>query len=172
MIAGVAPYGAEGLDFLDGMGEDNHIEFGKALAGEHELRPYLEAEAAAMSESTPEGLREVLDSLLGDEDRSVLTGGFAEHFIESDDHGFAQGIDGWLDDDVAFTQPWGFALEDINRPVLLLQGEDDRFVPASHGRWLADRVAGVDARITSDDGHLTLFERHMRAVNEWLLAHS
>ena len=33
-IAGVAPYDADGLDFLAGMGEDNVEEFGEALKGE------------------------------------------------------------------------------------------------------------------------------------------
>src|SRR5438067_8035280 len=44
-LASVAPYDAEGLDWLDGMGEENHVEFGKALAGEETLRSYLESEA-------------------------------------------------------------------------------------------------------------------------------
>jgi hypothetical protein len=37
-IAGVAPYDAEGLDFLADMGEDNVEEFGLALAGEEPSR--------------------------------------------------------------------------------------------------------------------------------------
>src|SRR4051812_1952111 len=40
VIAGVAPYDGEGLDFLAGMGADNVVEFGKALEGEATLRPY------------------------------------------------------------------------------------------------------------------------------------
>jgi pimeloyl-ACP methyl ester carboxylesterase len=55
--------------------------------------------------------------------------------------------------------------------VLLLHGEDDRFVPVSHGHWLAARIPGVEARIDAADGHLTLFERRMREVNAWLLSH-
>jgi len=57
-------------------------------------------------------------------------------------------------------------------PVLLLHGEDDRFVPVSHGQWLAARIPGVEARIDAADGHLTLLERRMREVNAWLLSHS
>jgi hypothetical protein len=45
-------------------------------------------------------------------------------------------------------------------------------VPVSHGRWLAERIPGVEARIDSHDGHLTLIERRMREVNDWLLSHS
>ena len=72
----------------------------------------------------------------------------------------------------AFVEPWGFEVGDISTPVLLLHGEDDRFVPVSHGHWLAARIPGVEARIDPADGHLTLFERRMREVNAWLLSHS
>jgi pimeloyl-ACP methyl ester carboxylesterase len=171
-LASVAPYGADGLDWLEGMGEDNHIEFGKALGGEDALRAYCEPAAQEMLAAQPEELVQVLDSLLGPEDKAVLTGGFAEYMLECDRHGLAASVDGWIDDDFAFVEPWGFAVADIATPVLLLHGDDDRFVPVSHGHWLAARIPGVDARIDSGDGHLTLFERRMREVNAWLLSHS
>jgi pimeloyl-ACP methyl ester carboxylesterase len=102
----------------------------------------------------------------------VLTGAYAEYFLESEQHALAPGVDGWLDDDLAFLLAWGFDVSSIDRPVLLLHGEDDRFVPVSHGRWLAARIPAVDARINARDGHLTLFERRMPEVNDWLLSHS
>jgi pimeloyl-ACP methyl ester carboxylesterase len=171
-LASVAPYDADGLDWLEGMGEDNHIEFGKALDGEDALCAYCVQATEGMLNAQPEKLVHVLDSLLGPEDKSVLTGRFAEYMLDCDHHGLEQGVDGWVDDDHAVLEPWGFRVEDISRPVLLLHGEDDRFVPVSHGYWLAARIPGVEARIDAADGHLTLFERRMREVNAWLLSHS
>jgi pimeloyl-ACP methyl ester carboxylesterase len=171
-LATVAPFGADGLDWLEGMGEENHVEFGKALDGEAALRDYCGRTAEDMIGAEPEELVRVLDSLLGPEDRSALTGRFAEYFLASERHGLEHGVDGWIDDDFAFIEPWGFELGEISRPVLLLHGEDDRFVPVSHGHWLAARIPDVDARIDPADGHLTLFERRMREVNAWLLSHS
>ena len=171
-LASVAPYGADGLEWLDGMGEENHEEFGKVLAGEEELRAYLDAQAADLLAAQPDDLLRLMETLLGAEDRAVLTGAFAEFMLESERHALAPGVDGWLDDDFAFLHPWGFDLSAIGRPVLVLHGDDDRFVPVAHGRWLAARIPGVDARIDSGDGHLTLFERRMREVNDWLLSHS
>jgi pimeloyl-ACP methyl ester carboxylesterase len=170
-LAAVAPYEAEGLDFLAGMGEDNHVEFGKALEGEEALRPYVEEHAAGHTQ-TPEQLREAMATLIGPADRAVLTGRFAEYFVECDRHAFAPGVDGWIDDDIAFTRPWGFDLDAIRRPVLLLQGHDDLMVPPTHGEWLAARIPGVEARIRPEDGHITLLETRMGEVNEWLLSHS
>src|SRR6266852_1854303 len=40
-MAGVAPYGAEGLDWMGGMGEENLAEFRAALAGEQPLSEFL-----------------------------------------------------------------------------------------------------------------------------------
>jgi pimeloyl-ACP methyl ester carboxylesterase len=171
-LASVAPYDADGLDWLEGMGEDNHIEFGKVLAGEEELRGYCESAATEMIAADPEELVRVLDSLLGPADQAVLTGAFAEYMHVCNVHGLTASPDGWIDDDFAFLEPWGFELGEISRPVLLLHGEDDRFVPVSHGHWLAARIPGVDARIDHADGHLTLFEGRMREVNAWLLSHS
>jgi pimeloyl-ACP methyl ester carboxylesterase len=171
-LAAVAPIDADALDWLEGMGEENHVEFGKVREGEAVLRPYLETEAEALLAADAEELVQVMETLLGPADRAVLTGAFAAYVLDGDRHGLAPGVDGWLDDDLAFDRPWGFDLASIERPVLLLHGADDRFVPVSHGHWLAARVAGVEARIDPSDGHLTLFERRLREVNEWLLAHA
>lgn len=171
-LAAVAPFEADGLDWFEGMGEGNHVEFGKTLEGEDALRPFLDEEAEGMRNVSPEELAETMLTLLGPEDRAVLTGALAEHMHEAALHGFEESVDGWVDDDLAFARPWGFDLAAIRRPVLLLQGEDDRFVPGAHGHWLASRVPGVEARLTPNDGHLTLIERRMREVNDWLLSHS
>ena len=153
------------------MGQENLDEIGAALEGEDPLRRYLEPQAAGFLAASADELREQMHTLLGDVDREALTGELAEHLLDSAAHGLAGGVDGWLDDDVAFVAPWGFELAEIDRPVLLVHGRDDRFVPASHGDWLAQRIPGVEARITDDDGHLTLMERRVHDVHAWLLAH-
>ena len=84
--------------------------------------------------------------------------------------GLAPGPDGWWDDGVAHVSPWGFELHSISTPVLLVHGREDRFVPFAHGQWLAAHVPGVEARLTDDDGHLTLLTNHLDEVYAWLLA--
>ena len=68
-----------------------------------------------------------------------------------------------------FTKSWGFAVGSIRVPVLVWQGEQDLMVPLGHGRWLAEHVPGAEARITWEDGHLTILERHIGDVHAWLL---
>lgn len=169
-LASIAPFEADGLDWLDGMGQDNIDEFGAVLAGADELQAYLDDARTHHLGATPEALVDVLASLLGPEDRSVLNGGFASSMLESSALGLRDGADGWFDDDVAFVEPWGFDVSQVNRPVLLLHGDDDRFVPVAHAHWLAERIPSVEARIDAADGHLTLYERRVREAHEWLLA--
>lgn len=170
-LASVAPWGAEGLDFLEDMGEDNHVEFGAALEGPDALEPYLKTMREHMRGVTIEELVATLSSLFSDADRAVLTGETATYLLASFNDGLGPGVYGWLDDDLAFTKPWGFELADIRVPVLLWQGEQDNFVPASHGRWLAERIPNVDARVSPHEGHLTLLVNKVRETHIWLKQH-
>ena len=170
-VASVAPYDAEGLDFLAGMGQGNIDEFGAALAGEHELRPFLDKEQVEMRDATPEGLQEVLASLLPPVDKEVLTGERAAFLHAASAYGLERSVDGWLDDDLAFTHSWGFDVASIGVPLLLMQGEQDLMVPFAHGQWLVSQLPTVEPVLSADDGHLSLAER-FADVHAWLLAHA
>ena len=167
-LAGVGPYGEDGLDFFEGMGELNIEEFtvaatDEALHAEHSARDRAELMAI-----TPDELVEAWQTLLGPADREIATGAFAAELLEHMRAGIGPNGDGWFDDDLVFTKPWGFDLASIRVPVLLWQGEQDRMVPLGHGRWLAANVPGAEARFTADDGHLTLVRR-VPEVHAWLL---
>jgi pimeloyl-ACP methyl ester carboxylesterase len=170
-LAAVAPFEADGLDWWDGMGEDNLEEFGLTVEGREALQPYLQKQAAALASLGPSALNEIWASLLTPVDAAVATDDLAAFLLGNTNAALAERVDGWLDDDLAFARHWGFGLDEIAVPVLLLQGEQDRFVPPSHGRWLAERIPGVDARLLDDDGHLTLIEHRVPEVHGWLLEH-
>jgi pimeloyl-ACP methyl ester carboxylesterase len=155
-IAGVAPYAAEGLDFLAGMGEDNIEEFGAALKGEDALRPWLDAQRPELVEMTADEVAVSLGNLVPAVDVAVLTGEFAEDLAAEFRQAVSVGVDGWLDDDLAFTRSWGFELDDIAVPTYLWQGSDDLMVPFAHGEWLAERIPGVTAHLEQGEGHLSI----------------
>jgi pimeloyl-ACP methyl ester carboxylesterase len=156
VIAGVAPYEADGLDFLAGMGEQNIEEFGLALQGEAAVRPFLERDAVELRGADGPGLVAVLHTLVPEVDRAVLTDEYGQDLADQITEGLRTGVDGWLDDDLAFTQPWGFELSDIAVPVFLWQGSADLMVPFAHGQWLAERVPGVVAHLLDGQGHLSI----------------
>lgn len=155
-IAGVAPYDAEGLNFLEGMGQQNIDEFGLALQGEEAIRPSNEAEAVGLRNADAAGLIEEMATLLPDVDRAVLTAEYSEDLAANFAEGLRTGVDGWVDDDLSFVAPWGFSLAEIAVPAFVWQGSEDLMVPFAHGQWLAAHVPGATARLQQAEGHLSI----------------
>jgi pimeloyl-ACP methyl ester carboxylesterase len=60
---------------------------------------------------------------------------------------------GWIDDALAFCSPWGFDPAAVTVPVLLWHGANDVFSPASHARWLADRIPSATVIVQAGAAH-------------------
>ena len=138
-IAGVAPYDTKSLDWLDGMAKENVDEFSAAAAGEDELTRFLEEEAGPLRDLSAPDVAASMGGLVCDTDKGVLSGDFAEYLAASTRAALRTGIDGWRDDDLAFTRGWGFRRGRTRR-----RGDRDlagRRGPhgAAHARRLAGR---------------------------------
>jgi pimeloyl-ACP methyl ester carboxylesterase len=170
-IAGIAPYGVPGLDFLAGMGQDNLDEYGAALAGNDQLREYLDNSRTGLLEVTPEQLTSELSSLLAEPDRAVVRSERGEDMVLGFRHALGPGVDGWLDDDMAFIRPWGFDLQGIGQPVSIYQGGQDLQVPFSHGQWLAANLPHAHAHLLADEGHLSVYSNQIGTIFDDLAAY-
>jgi pimeloyl-ACP methyl ester carboxylesterase len=157
-MAGVAPYHAEGLDWLHGMGEEDVTEFSAALAGEEALTTYLESAARERAAVTGAGVAAGLGDLASAADKAALTGEFADYLAASFRAAVEHGVAGWRDDDFAFTADWGFTMAEAGQgaPVAVWQGDQDLMVPWSHGQWLAAHIPGARAHLLPGEGHMTL----------------
>ena len=65
-------------------------------------------------------------------------------------------MEGWLDDDLAFTSPWGFSVDEVSVPAMIWQGSADLMVPFSHGQWLASQFPGASVHLEEGEGHLSV----------------
>jgi pimeloyl-ACP methyl ester carboxylesterase len=155
-LAGVAPYDAEGLDWFDGMAEENHEEYHAAEAGPETYETFVVEHMLPMLSATPDELEEAFGGLVTPVDKAVLTADFADWMSRTFNHAAAQGAVGVRDDGIAAVRPWGFDLADIAVPVAVWQGREDAMVPYEHGAWLAARVPGAEAHLFEDEGHLSL----------------
>ena len=155
-IAGIAPYDAEGLNFFEGMGEQNVDEFGLVLKGEEAMRPSYEAEAEGLRHTDAAGLIKGLGNLLPDVDRAAFTAEFGEDMAANFAEGLRTGVDGWVDDDLAFVAPWGFTLTEVGVPTFVWQGSEDLMVPFAHGHWLAAHIPGATAHLLQGEGHVSI----------------
>lgn len=165
-IGGVAPFDADGLDFLAGMGGDNVVEFGAAVEGAEALMAVIGPQAAALADVVAEDLADAFGDLVSDVDRASMTGPLLDWLAESTRHGVSVAAAGWRDDDLAFVEDWGFRLDRIETPVAIWQGGQDLMVPASHGHWLAAHVSGAAFHFDQAEGHLSILAGIDRVVAE------
>ncbi len=166
-LASLAPYGADGLDYFAGMGQDNVDDTQLFFADNAAARARTDQFRDEFLAASPDDLSAGMQSLLTPTDAAVLKGELAKFMAYSMQDGLAAGSQGWWDDN-CLVLPWGFDVADISIPVLLLHGMEDMFVPFGHGEWLAAHIPGVEARLLAEDGHLTLLENRVPEVHAWL----
>jgi pimeloyl-ACP methyl ester carboxylesterase len=147
-------------------------EFGWALEGEKRLVPEVERQLREMGERMAVDATKFLpdDWELDESDRAVLAlPEMAAQYKQVSDELVAHGLWGWIDDDIVFTKPWGFDLDEIKVPVRVCYGVKDVLVPAAHGEWLARHVPGAEAEIDDSSGHLTDPSK-IRQIFAWLVS--
>ena len=169
-LAGVAPCTADGLDWLDGMADENRDEFGAALEGPEALEEFLGRAAELVRNQHGDTLADALGGLVTAVDRQALDGRLADFLAAVFRAALSTGVWGWFDDDLAFTRDWGFSLDEISVPVTVWQGRQDAMVPYAHGEWLAGNVHGARGRLLEEEGHLSLVLRFGEVVEDLLAA--
>jgi pimeloyl-ACP methyl ester carboxylesterase len=169
LIAGVAPWRAEGLDWLEGMGAENHEEYGAAIRGEEDLAAFLGPFREEILKITGPQVAAMFRDLVDDVDRAALTGEYAQFVADGMREGLRESFSGWLDDDMSMTAPWGFDLDAIAGLVHVWQGGHDRMVPFAHGVWLAANLPGACAHLHPEHGHMSLAVAGFPAVVDALV---
>jgi len=154
-LAGVGAFGVDDLDFLEGMAQENHDEFGASLQGEDVIQKWFVDNATAFKSAGAE-IREAFGGLISEADKKSMEGSFADVIASAIRSGLAVSFDGWVDDDVAFTKPWGFDLATITKPVKIWQGDQDFMVPHAHSHWLKKHISTAELTFIPGQGHVTL----------------
>ena len=153
--AGLAPYGADGLDWYAGMAASGVASLRAAAAGRAAKEAYETSGVEYDPEFTPA-------------DHAALAGEWS--WLGSVVGPATEGGPGPLiDDDLAYVAPWGFEPAEVRAPVLLLHGGLDRIVPSPHSEWLARRCPAAELRLSAHDGHISILSSAPAAL-EWLRA--
>ncbi|MDQ2943507.1 MAG: alpha/beta hydrolase, partial [Candidatus Dormibacteraeota bacterium] len=63
------------------------------------------------------------------------------------------GIWGWVDDEIAAFQPWGFDPAAVAVPARVWHDPDDPVLPSQHAAWLGQAIPGAEVVVTRALGH-------------------
>jgi pimeloyl-ACP methyl ester carboxylesterase len=152
----MAPFDAEGLDWFAGMAASGAAELHAAVDGYAALDALLAATEFDLEQFTPS-------------DHAALAGAWG--FLGMSAGRASQGGPAPLiDDDLAYVRPWGFAVEQVRAPVLLVHGDADRIIPPAHSQWLARHWSSAELRMRPGDGHLSVLDGAIEAM-AWLAHH-
>lgn len=80
------------------------------------------------------------------------------------------GADGVITDAEIYGRPWGFRLEDVDAPVRLWHGKQDRAFSFRVAEETAKRLPNCVAHYLENEGHFSLPIRHMREILADLIA--
>jgi pimeloyl-ACP methyl ester carboxylesterase len=124
------------------------------MAGEEPMRAIAERERKTTMERLSSGRSDFLGDTyeLSEADKAQM----AKHFTRAADqllNALAPGVDGWVDDMLAFVRPWGFDVTSIHVPTAVKYGRTDNLVPPAHGDWLAAHVPNAIVAAHDSAGH-------------------
>ncbi|MFI6631067.1 alpha/beta fold hydrolase [Nonomuraea fuscirosea] len=152
-LAGIAPYGMEGLDWFAGMVPSGVAALGTAAAG-REVRTALATSGFPYDCEFTEADLALFEGPWG------WLGKVSEPALDASPYG-------QIDDDVSYTHAWGCDPAVIEAPTLLLHGTEDRIIPATHGKWLAAHCPSAELRLCAGDSHFTIVT-HAESGLDWL----
>ena len=141
-ISSAAPWSADGLDYFDGMSKGSARELRAAARGRAELEEVLAANAFDPESFIPA-------------DYAAL-GGTWSWFDGIVQAATASGPDGMVQDDVTAMASWGFDLQEVTAPTLIMHGTADHMVPSSHAEWLAAHCPAAELRLQQGEGHISV----------------
>jgi pimeloyl-ACP methyl ester carboxylesterase len=157
---------------LEGMHPQNRAIFELAAQAGPEgvaqaMQPQLEGMKAdpegfmkAMSEGLPPADVELLGRL--ESARELLQ---KDAFAAFEQGTIGPGYEAWL-----YVQPWDFDVSEIEVPVVLWHGDDDRNAPLSHAKALVDKMPHAELVVWTGMGHLTALERGSEVFTKLLAA--
>jgi pimeloyl-ACP methyl ester carboxylesterase len=158
VLVSPAPPDAAGLDWSKGMGRLNTDDFADvdrdiadASAGATPEAVNLALRAAAIREDPDSLIRHLQPELSATDRRFVEDRAIRNLLLATYTEAVREGSSGWIDDAVALRSPWDFKFGDVLCPVLLWHGGEDRFAPASHTVWMAERLRSARGRLNMDE---------------------
>jgi len=151
-LAGLAPF-TDTFDWYAGMVSDGGLR--AAAAGREARERYAASDDFDENSFTPA-------------DWAALNGTWASLGADAG-RAIAAGPEGLIDDDLAFVRPWGFEVTQIDAPVLLVQGGQDRVVPPGHADWLVHNCRSSELWSRPRAGHISILDASSVAM-DWLRA--
>lgn len=164
VVASLAPLVESNFDFYEGMNEPNKQEW---LGSQSDIKKFEEEVTQYAKEWSGydfEKLKSVFNSGPG----SAFTDEKLRDFHADTQYSLQHGGEGIFEDSVAFINPWGFSVADINAPLQIWSGTIDVNAPVGHARWLHQNIVGSQLHVLEGKDHNSIVEPAWGSGFAWL----
>ena len=106
------------------------------------------------------------NSLLPEPDRPIVAEdiAFQRGFLRMMREAMKQGIRGAHYESLLSITDWGFRLQEIKIPIQIWHGDADQNIPVEMARFAAKAIPNCEAKIHPNEGHLSLFKKHVEEI--------
>jgi pimeloyl-ACP methyl ester carboxylesterase len=170
IIAGVSRFDVP--DATVGMSRQNRFLFGLARRIPWLARPPMALMGFAARHFTDRFMSTMVRSLPAPDQAALADPQMQAIFKKDSVEAFRSGSRGAAWELVMYARPWGFRLEEITMPVYLWQGELDKNVPPSMGRYQAHAIPNCRATFYPGEGHISLVVNHVEEIHGALMSQS
>jgi len=168
IIAGVGPFDV--ADATEGMSRQNRFLFGLARRFPWAVRLPLALMGMA-ARRFPDRAMSIMMRSLPPPDQAALARPELQALFKRDSaEAFRSGSRGAAWETLMYARPWGFRLEEITMEMHLWQGEQDKNVPPSMGRYQAQAIPNCRAQFYPEDGHISLAVNRIEEISAVLTA--
>jgi len=114
-----------------------------------------------LANNNPEGFLAQLEADLSQADKDqIAQPEVRKTLVNATVEAFQQGGRGAVWDYAMVGKPWGFKLEDIQMPVHLWHGEEDKICSIKMGRNIAAAIPDCEVHFIPGEGHLSVYAKY------------
>ena len=85
-------------------------------------------------------------------------------FIQGSLEAYRQGIDAVVQEWRLYVRDWGFPLENIQIPIALWYGTEDKMTPKYRGVYLDKVLPSSQLHLLENEGHFSLIRNHLERL--------
>ena len=137
------------------------------MKSDKQLRKYIQKDYQGLI-NKPEKRMNQFQKFLPKPDKTLMKNHphYGWEFIEGSLESYTQGIDGVVQEWKLYVKDWGMDLQNIENPVTLWYGTEDKMAPVSRGKYYNDQLPNSDLKTLNNEAHFSLIRNHLTAILE------
>ena len=135
------------------------------MKSDKQLRKYIQKDYRGLI-NNPEKRMNQFQKFLPKPDKTLMKKHphYGWEFIQGSLESYKQGIDGVVQEWKLYVKDWGMNLQNIEHPVTLWYGTDDKMAPVRRGEYYHDHLPHSNLKILTHEAHFSLIRNLLIAI--------